>query len=298
MKKKHLYLLIATLTAAAVLPIIILVCFSSANEPQRPVTIIYRNNEYAYKEFLTGCVLSCLKTLDEPPADDESEGINAVAVALDCSLRYLHRAGKSFDSGYPYVEYMDEKDSIQHFGAETGIYRKYAEHSAEYAISLNLTVQEGTAFLPVCRISSGITISPEDSGNPLVKKLYCEKDRSAEYYHSTCQLTADGIAEIMLTAYPSLIIPPDESKWISNIRRDADGNALSLNVCGIDMSCEEFRRLFDIRSPAFEMSYTQRLYSFDIRGDGCNSGMSVYSALMLSKRGYSCREILNEFYVL
>lgn len=68
MKKKHLYLLIAMLTAAAVLPIIILVCFSSANEPQRPVTIIYRNNEYAYKEFLAGCVLSCLKTLDEPPA--------------------------------------------------------------------------------------------------------------------------------------------------------------------------------------------------------------------------------------
>lgn len=109
MKKKHLYLLIAMLTVAAVLPIIILVCFSSANEPQRPVTIIYRNTEYAYKEFLAGCVLSCLKTLDEPPADDESEGINAVAVALDCSLRYLHRAGKSFDSGYPYVEYMDER---------------------------------------------------------------------------------------------------------------------------------------------------------------------------------------------
>lgn len=193
---------------------------------------------------------------------------------------------------------MDEKESIQHFGAETGIYRKYAESSAEYAISLNLTVQEGTAFLPVCRISSGITISPEDSGNPFVKKLYCEKDRSAEYYHSTCQLTADGIAEIMLTAYPSLIIPPDESKWISDIRRDADGNALRLNVCGIDMSCEEFRRLFDIRSPAFEMSYTQRLYSFEIRGDGCNSGMSVYSALKLSERGYSCREILNEFYAL
>ena len=80
--------------------------------------------------------------------------------------------------------------------------------AAEYAISLNLTVQKSTAFLPVCRISSGITISPEDSGNPLVKKLYCEKDKSAEYYHSTCQLTADGIAEIMLTAYPSLIIPP------------------------------------------------------------------------------------------
>ena len=277
---------------------------SRQNEKEASVSV----NSYAHRSGCTAynypCVLFFGKRTAKtghdnlPPADDESEGINAVAVALDCSLRYLHRAGKSFDSGYPYVEYIDEKESIQHFGAETGIYRKYAENSAEYAISLNLTVQEGTAFLPVCRISSGITISPEDSGNPLVKKLYCEKDKSAEYYHSTCQLTADGIAEIMLTAYPSLIIPPDESKWISDIRRDADGNALRLNVCGIDMSCEEFRRLFDIRSPAFEMSYTQRLYSFDIRGDGCNSGMSVYSALMLSKRGYSCKEILNEFYAL
>ena len=148
MKKKHLYLLIATLTAAAVLPIIILVCFSSANEPQRPVTIIYRNTEYAYKEFLTGCVLSCLKTLDEPPSDDESEGINAVAVALDCSLRYLHRAGKSFDSGYPYVEYMDEKESIQHFGTELGIYRKYAETQRNMPYRLTLPYRKGQPFSP------------------------------------------------------------------------------------------------------------------------------------------------------
>ena len=193
---------------------------------------------------------------------------------------------------------MDEREGLAHFGAELSIYRKYAEKSAEYALSQNFTVDGKAVFLPVCRISSGIMISPGDCKNPYVKKLYCEKDKTADYYIGSCQLTADGIAEIMLTAYPSLIIPPDESKWISNINRDGDGNVLGLSVCGIRMSCEEFRSLFDIRSPSFDISYTQRLYSFTTRGDGCNSGMSVYSALKLSERGYSARQILNEFYDL
>lgn len=298
MKKKYLYLLIAGLALIAALPVVILMCFTGESTDIRPDSVMYKGVEYAYKDFLTGCILSELQTLDEPPSDKTTEGINAVATALDCSLRYLCKAGKSLDGGYPCLEYIGEKEGLQHFGAELSVYRKYAEKSAEYAMSQNFTVNGTAVFLPVCRISSGALISPEDSGNPYVKKLYCEKDKTADYYKGSCQLTADGIAEIMLTEYPSLIIPPDESKWISNIRRDSDGNVLRLDVCGINMSCEEFRRLFDIRSPSFEMNYTQRLYSFDIRGDGCNTGMSVYSAVKLAERGYSALQILEEFYNL
>ena len=46
------------------------------------------------------------------------------------------------------------------------------------------------------------------------------------------------------------------------------------------------------------MSYTQRLYSFTTKGDGCNTGMSVYSALKLSERGYTAEQILDEIYDL
>ena len=298
MKKKYLYLLISGLVLIAALPVIILLCFSAKSERARPQTVTYRNTEYAYKEFLTGCVLNELKTLDSPPGDEDTEGINAVAMALDCSARYLLKTGKALDGGYPRLDYTDEREGLSHFGAELPTYRKYAEKSAEYALSQNFTVNGNFVFLPVCRISSGAMISPDDCKNPYVKKLYCEKDKTADYYNGSCQLTADGIAEIMLTAYSSLVIPPDESKWISNISRDGDGNVLGLSVCGIRMSCEEFRSLFDIRSPSFDISYTQRLYSFTTRGDGCNSGMSVYSALKLSERGYSAEQILREFYNL
>lgn len=296
MKKKYLYLLIAGLALTAVLPVIILLCFSTSPEQPRPQSVMYCGTEYAYKEFIAGCVLDRLKMLDEPPTDKDTEGINAVASALDCSTRYLLRAGKALDSGYPRLDHMDEKEELAHFGAELSTYRKYAEKAAEYALSHTLI--SDAVFLPVCRISSGVLISPEDCGNPYVKKLYCEKDKTAGYYIGSCQLTADGIAEIMLTEYPSLVIPPDESQWISDIIRDDDGNVLRLNICGIEMSCEQFRRLFGIRSPAFEMSYTQRLYSFTTRGDGSDTGMSVYSALKLSERGYTAEQILDEFYNL
>lgn len=298
MKKKYLYLLIAGLVLIAAMPVIILLCFSAKTEQTRPQSVTYHNTEYAYKEFLTGCVLNELKSLDGSPDDKDTEGINAVAMALDCSLRYLCNAQKALDSGYPCVDYMDERAGLAHFGAELPTYRKYAEKAADYAILQDFMVNGKAVYLPVCRISSGTMISPDDCKNPYVKKLYCEKDKTADYYNGSCQLTADGIAEIMLTEYPSLIIPPDESKWISNINRGSDGNVLGLNVCGINMSCEEFRRLFDIRSPSFDISYTQRLFCFTTRGDGCNSGMSVYSALKLSERGYSAERILGEFYNL
>ena len=64
MKKKYLYLLIAGLVLVAVMPVVILLCFSARTEQIRPQTVIYCNTEYAYKEFLAGCVLSELKTLD------------------------------------------------------------------------------------------------------------------------------------------------------------------------------------------------------------------------------------------
>ena len=244
MKKKYLYLLIAGLALSALLPVVILMCLCTRSEQIRPQTVMYGGIEYTYKEFLTGCILSSLKMLDEPPDDDDAEGIKAVASALDCSARYLLRAGKTLDGGYPSLEHTDEREGLSHFGAELSTYRKYAEKAAEYAISYDINVGGEAVFLPICRISSGALISPYDSGNPYVKKLYCEKDKAADFYIGSCQLTADGIAEIMLTEYPSLVIPPDESRWISDIRCDNDGNVLRLNVCGIEMSCEAVRHTF------------------------------------------------------
>ena len=101
MKKKYLYLLIAGLALAAALPVIILMCFCTTSEQSRPQSVMYGGVEYAYKEFLTGCVLDRLGMLDSPPTDKDIEGINAVASALDCSARYLLRAGKALDSGEP-----------------------------------------------------------------------------------------------------------------------------------------------------------------------------------------------------
>ena len=298
MKKKHLIFLIAALIITAVVPVIWLIVTSvSVRQELPPEIITYEGAEYTYSEFLTGCVLEQMKSLDSPPDDNTLEGFKAVAMALDCSARYMYNAGKALDSGYPCMDFTDDKEGVEYFGTELSVYKKYAAKAAAYAIGSGYTINGETAFLPVCRISSGTLISPEDSGYRHVRKLYCSKDEKATFYKGSCQLTADGIAEIMITRYPSLIIPPDESTWISGFVRDDAGNVLRLNVCGISMSGEEFRRIFEVRSPAFEMSYTQRLYSFETKGDGCNTGMSVYSAVRLSMRGYTAEEILREFYV-
>lgn len=298
MKKKHIIFLIAALAAAAAVPVIWLVITSVSVRPEPTMEkVTYKGVEYTYADFLTGCVLEQLKSLDSPPSDNTLEGIKATAMALDCSARYLYKTGKALDGGYPCMDFINDKEGLLYFGEELYLYKKYAAEAAAYAIKAGYNIGGELAFLPVCRISSGTLISPEDSGYSHVRKLRCSKDEKAAFYKGGCQLTADGIAEIMITRYPSLVIPPDESKWISEIVRDDTGSVLRLNVCGINMSAEEFRRIFSVRSPAFEISYTQRLYSFETKGDGCNMGMSVYSAVRLSMRGYKAEEILREFYV-
>ncbi len=289
------YLVVALLALAAAVPVFILV-FAVNKPAEPPSTVIYGAESREIGELLTGCVLDSLKSLDCAPLKADTEGIRAVAMAHYCTLLYFSQNNIDVKTSVYRPDYMSNELAEEYFGEEADIYISCAKQAAEYALSTDITYDGSHVILPVCRISSGALISPDDSGFPWVKQLYCTKDPNADCYEGSCQYTADGIAELMIENYPSLIITPDDSKWLSGVVTDKNGSILSLNVCGITMSGEEFRRLLSLRSPAAEISYTQRLFTFRTKGDGCNTGMSVYSAIRLARSGLTANEILAEFY--
>ena len=297
LKSKH-FLLIAALCAAVILPIVILAVFAAPKSAAYPENVTVNDTVYSYRDFLKGCILEQLKSLDEPPTDADAAGINAAGAAIHSSIVYLYGINGLSRDCFPCVKFMSEKECAEHFGENAERYISAADCAADYALCTRISYNGRNVFLPVCRISSGALTDPADAGldMPWLKKLYCPRDKYAAGYSGGCQLTSGGLSQILLAKYPDIVLPPETDSRISDIRTDGGGNVLSLAVCGINMSGYEFCRMFGIRSVCFEMTCSQGLYTFTTKGDGDSIGMSVYAAVQMSRSGSNEKEILNTFY--
>lgn len=259
-----------------------------------PETLEYCGKSYSARDFITGCIMYNMTVLNEPPTEKQQAGINCAACCIKDSVTYLNSKGQLSRKSFPAIYFMDCTEASIYFASDYPYYLQSAEKAADYALSQPAK----SRFLPVCPLSSGMLISPENTADmPYIKKLYCGKDKYNEFYEGECQLTENGIAEKLLSAFPSLIIPPVSDSMITDLRTDENGNVLSLKCCNINMSGYQFIRLFDIPSVNFKMSRSQNLYSFKTKGIGDSTGMSFYSALMLSESGLTAEEITETFFV-
>lgn len=297
-KKGRQILFIAALCAAVIVPIVILAIFSAPKNDTYPEKVTVNDTEYSYRDFLTGCILEQLKSLDEPPTDADAAGINAAGAAIHSSIVYLYSINGIYRENFPCVKFMSEKECNDHFGESSEQYISAARRAADFALCTRISYKGENVFLPVCRISSCALTDPYEAGlnMPWLKKLYCPRDKYAAGYSGGCQLTSSGLSMKLLAKYPDMILPPENNSWISDIKTDSGNNVISLIVCGMNMSGYEFCRLFGIRSVCFDMTCSQGLYTFTTKGDGDSIGMSVYAAVQMSREGNSETEILNTFF--
>ncbi len=248
---------------------------------------------YNLSDYLTGCILYGMGGLDNVPDEAAQRGINAAAMALLSNIRYLNKTGAD-SNGLFSVEFMDSGEAEFYYGSDYEKYLKAAQIACKAAMETEITYNGALVFLPVCRISS-VTLMT-NAKMPYLKKIYCPIDEKAARYNGGSQLTCDGIAERLHLSYPQMILSPDRESWITDITKDSGGNVISVSCCGITMSGYEFIRTFDIRSVNFAMSFFQNVYSFDTKGEGDSTGLSVYAAVKLSEKGYSEKEILGSFF--
>lgn len=262
-----------------------------------PKSITVNGTEYPYKQYLIGCVMNNLCYQDftgGAPSPSDTAGINAVARAVHSSLMYLYQRQALEAGGLYSVKFLPPIEQEQYFGERLSEFKKYAEAAAEYAVKNPLTINGEYGFFPVCRISNGALIAVE--GLSHTKSLYCNMDKAAVYYNGECQLTAEGIAERVLSRYTDMVLSPDRKSWITDIKADSTGNVLSVNLCGLTVSGFEAAEILGLKSVCFEIAYTENVYSFKTKGVGNSCGMSVYSALLLSRSGKTEEEITKTFY--
>lgn len=296
-KKSHPAVFIILLSFLVAIPLFLLLILPqlknlTAEKPVFPENIEYYGKSYSARDFIVGCIMYNMTILSEPPTEKQQAGISSAACCIKNSITYLYSKGQLSRKSFPAVYFMDCTEASLYFANDYPYYLEAAEKAADYALATPLE----SLFMPVCPLSSGMLISPESVDMPHIKKLYCSKDKYNEFFEGECQLTENGIAEKLLSAFPTLIIPPVEKSMITDIKTDENGNVLSLVCCGINMSGYQFIRLFDIPSVNFKMSRSQNLYSFRTKGVGDSTGMSFYSALMLSESGMTAEEITGTFF--
>ena len=297
MKKSRPALIIIILSVLVAIPLFLLLFLPQlrnfrADSPPFPETLEYCGESYSARDFIVGCIMHNMTVLSEPPTEKQQAGINSAACCIKNSVTYLISKDQLSRKSFPAIYFMDCTEASLYFGNDYPYYLESAEKAADYALSK----PQNSLFMPVCPLSSGMLIAPESVDIPHIKKLYCAKDKYNDFYEGECQLTETGIAEKLLSAFPTLIIPPVEKSMITDIKTDENGNVLSLKCCDINMSGYQFIRLFDIPSVNFKMSRSQNLYSFKTKGVGDSTGMSFYSALMLSESGMTAEEITEMFF--
>lgn len=297
MKLKNILLAVLALLPIVTAGVMLIIGNLNQEKPLPEGKFTVRGKEYGTEEYLTGCVYAMLKNYSSAE-DIDPAGLNAAAAAEMSSLRYLISVGGLESGVFPKLEYMSGEEAREYYGGGYASIEKAVKDAVSYALDTRLTYEGKDVFLPVCRISSGALIDPDDCGleMPWLKKLYCLSDSKEPRYSGACQLTADGFSSVLLGRYPTLVLPPDTESWITDIVTDEDKNVLSVRAGGIDMSGWEFCSIFGIRSVCFELSYSQGLFSFSSKGDGGSIGMSVSAAMKLGETGKTAEEIIKTFF--
>ncbi len=234
-------------------------------------------------EFLTGCVRGLLPR-GESPAPDALRAVTAVQRTRILRRIQTRESGAlSPDSlGADFV--IGEDFPYVGDNGDTALNDKLRE--AVQAAEI-LTIDDELFDAPLCRISTGRT--DEAPHSPSVS-LLCDID--AKSYTSRLAFSRE---EVWQTLKPAAA-PSDCSEWFQNPVFEETGSLRSIEFCGREISGEKLMRCFDLPSRAISVEFSEDLFFFICKGRGSNQGMSVNSAIFLSKSGYTAEEILSLFY--
>lgn len=158
-------------------------------------------------------------------------------------------------------------------------------------------VYDGAPIQAVFHASSGRLT--EDSSAlwgdlPYLKSVSTpETEESVPGLVTTVSVPADILAETLALTTDA---PP--AQWISAIRRNDAGRVKGILIAGKAFTGAAMRRLFGLRSTAFDLDWDEETetFVFTVTGHGHGIGMSQYGAKLLAAEGWSYRDILAHYY--
>ena len=114
-------------------------------------------------------------------------------------------------------------------------------------------------------------------------------------YYSRVEVPADEFRAVFLAAHPDAVFSSDPAGWIGDAET-AGTHVQSVTVGGVTVRGVEMRRLYGLRSAAFETEVQNGKIVFYVTGYGHGVGMSQYGANAMAAEGATWQEIILHYY--
>lgn len=244
----------------------------------------------------------------EMPASFELEALKAQAVAARTYIINKYQNG-TINENHPSALVCDDYNCCQAYISLEDLKLSWGDNFDSYLDKIKLAISstdgevlfyENEAIEAVFHSSSyGYTESSEAIWSDRAYLVSVESPETTEdvaNLESTVILSTDEFREILENSDYNFIISDNSDTWLGEMTLEDSGRCDTLTICGINLTGNEIRSLFSLRSTDFTVTYSDNCFTFEVLGYGHGVGMSQYGANIMAKAGSSYTEILYHYY--
>ena len=252
------------------------------------------------RDYIIGAVSA------EVPASYHKESIKAQALAAVTFAEYRKKNGSNENIGGADISddssvhqgYMTKAQMQEKWGDAFDTYYQKISDAVDEVLD-KIIIYDGEPIMAAYHaISSGKTESAANVWGEDVAYLQTVDsrwDKDSSRYSSEVIYSASELRKL-LENVSGADFRSDESDWVKIKSTSDAGTVLEAEVCGVEMTGMEMRKLLSLRSPVFETEYTDGEFVFTVSGYGHGVGMSQNGADSMAQEGYTYDEIIAHYY--
>lgn len=258
-----------------------------------------RVEEKNVSEYIVGALAA------EMSMESHEEALKAQAVACYTYALYvkenhaddLNGADISDDSS-KHQGYLNEDARKKKWGDKFEEYEKKANKIAEEVAGKKMTYDGKAILAAYHELCGGRTEDAETVWGekiPYLVSVTSAGDKLAAGYDEIKTFTAEDFKAAVQTI-DGITLNDDKAQWVGKTETTQTGFVKSIEIGSTKVSSEDFKKVFDLRSRSFTVSYSDGKFTVKTVGNGHMVGMSQYGADYMARQGSDWQEILKHYY--
>lgn len=278
---------------------------NTADTPENVITVFLneKNENLTVSEF----EYVCGSVAAEMPLMYHEEALKAQAIACYTnSLRLKSSTDKSLTNGADISDnpsihqgYITKEARKEKWGDDFNKYEAKLETAVKEVLGEYLTYEDEYCLCAFSAICTGTTESAENIWGEKIPYLVSVKsngDTLSPAYSSTATFSKSQFISIMKDSGVAIDTKANLSDIIDKPKTSKAGTVLKIKINKKELTGEEIRNAFSLRSSAFKITTTENEVTFKVSGYGHGVGMSQYGADFMARQGSTYEEILKHYY--
>ncbi len=249
----------------------------------------------------------CGSVAAEMPLMYHEEALKAQAIACYTnSLRLKNLSDKSdingadiSDNPATHQGYLTREERKEKWGDDYQKYESKLETIVKEVEGEYLSYKNEYCLCAFSAICTGTTESAENVWGeklPYLVSVKSSGDTLSPQYSSTNTFTKSQFISIMKDLGVSINSKTNLKDVIGKEKTSKAGTVLNLQINKKELTGEEIRNAFSLRSSAFKITANENEVTFKVSGYGHGVGMSQYGADFMARQGSTYDEILKHYY--